>query len=140
MAISPRRTEEPPPKSYRDRSVVARLSNSRAFSKRRFSVLLTPKAVHVTTSCRHNLLTSSVGPEVTCMRAVSSRASSFDCVFVFETYYTVRNESSFFVRLDSEALIDMTKIRAPLIQTTSDRRKNAGVFFQEVNNRKSQRR
>lgn len=44
--------------------MVARFSKSRAFSNRRFSVLLTPNAVHVTTSCLHNRFTSSGGPGV----------------------------------------------------------------------------
>ena len=52
------------PHPHLERSVPARFRSSKALSNRRFSVLLTPNAMHVATSCLHSLFTSSGGPEI----------------------------------------------------------------------------
>lgn len=51
-------------RTHLERSVPARFRSSKALSNRLFSVLLTPNAMHVATSCLHNFFTNSGGPGI----------------------------------------------------------------------------
>lgn len=78
---------------YLDNRISARLSSSKARSKRPFSTPRTPKAVQVTTSCLQSLLTSSDGPGASRMIYHARFAFAFSSCFDTAVFYESKGSS-----------------------------------------------